>query len=72
MALKMRFEETGIAGPISIFSASECHAMKQLLMAAPPPLEWGKGHVVFYPAGTIHGMRNAGEAGASYLVFEFH
>lgn len=44
MALKMRLEETGIAGPISIFSASESHAIKELLMAAPSPVDWGKGH----------------------------
>ena len=28
--------------------------------------------VIFYSAGEPHGMRNAGESPASYLVFEFH
>ena len=27
---------------------------------------------IFYPAGTLHGMRNPGEGRASYAVFELH
>jgi quercetin dioxygenase-like cupin family protein len=28
--------------------------------------------VIYYPAGTPHGMKNAGTSSARYLVFEFH
>lgn len=29
-------------------------------------------HVVFYPSGSIHGMRNPGASPARYVVFELH
>ncbi|MCA9395293.1 MAG: cupin domain-containing protein [Candidatus Omnitrophica bacterium] len=29
-------------------------------------------NIIYYPAGTAHGMRNAGTGPARYLVFEFH
>jgi mannose-6-phosphate isomerase-like protein (cupin superfamily) len=32
----------------------------------------GPGGVIFYPAGSIHGMRNVETEPAAYLVFEFH
>jgi uncharacterized cupin superfamily protein len=32
----------------------------------------GPGGVIFYPKGERHGMRNAGDQPARYLVFEFH
>jgi len=32
----------------------------------------GKNSVIFYPADSLHGMRNAGRETARYLVFEFH
>ena len=34
--------------------------------------EVGPGGVIFYSAGEKHGMRNAGDEPARYLVFEFH
>ena len=32
----------------------------------------GPDHVIVYPAGSIHGMRNPGEEPARYVVFELH
>jgi mannose-6-phosphate isomerase-like protein (cupin superfamily) len=32
----------------------------------------GPNSVFFYPAGTLHGMRNVGNTPARYVVFEFH
>lgn len=34
--------------------------------------EAGKGDLIFYPAGELHGMRNPGAEAAHYLVFEWH
>ena len=34
--------------------------------------EAGPGELIYYPAGELHGMRNAGDEPAHYLVFEFH
>jgi uncharacterized cupin superfamily protein len=34
--------------------------------------EAGPHSVIYYPAGSSHGMRNVGSAPAAYLVFEFH
>lgn len=34
--------------------------------------EAGPGELIYYPAGEVHGMRNAGDEPAHYLVFEFH
>ena len=34
--------------------------------------EVGPGGVIYYPKGERHGMRNAGEKPARYIVFEFH
>lgn len=34
--------------------------------------EAGKGELIFYPAGELHGMRNPGTEPAHYLVFEWH
>lgn len=43
-ALAMEVEETGIIGPVAVLTAEECVRMKALLQAAPPPVDWGKGH----------------------------
>lgn len=32
----------------------------------------GANHIIFYPAGTMHGMANPTDRVARYLVFEFH
>lgn len=34
--------------------------------------EVGPGELIFYPAGSVHGLRNVGTEPARYLVFEFH
>ena len=34
--------------------------------------EAGPGDLIYYPAGEVHGMRNAGDEPAHYLVFEWH
>lgn len=34
--------------------------------------EVGPGGVIYYPKGERHGMRNAGDEPARYIVFEFH
>jgi quercetin dioxygenase-like cupin family protein len=44
LALDKEFEETGIVGPISVLTAEESRRMKTLLGAAPPPIDWAKGH----------------------------
>ena len=34
--------------------------------------EAGPGSLIYYPKGELHGMRNAGDEPAHYIVFEFH
>jgi mannose-6-phosphate isomerase-like protein (cupin superfamily) len=34
--------------------------------------EVGRGNLIYYPAGELHGMRNVGDEVAHYIVFEFH
>ena len=34
--------------------------------------EAGPGSLIYYSAGELHGMRNAGDEPAHYIVFEFH
>jgi quercetin dioxygenase-like cupin family protein len=44
LALDKGFDTTGILGPISVLTAEESRRLKAVLSAAPPPVDWGKGH----------------------------